>query len=149
MSSRWERLLDQKPVPVLDHLLDEVSKLFSQALSQWPPPLEELDLDTGAPFAGVVAPDTPRPTAAHYEEAFKLARFELRRELDAIDDYFRNQRWLARELPASDRQLLLFLSRWMVEQLLSLGEATEGRIDRARMLECLDRTERRLRERAT
>ena len=32
MSSRWERLLDQKPVPILEHLLDQAARLFSEQL---------------------------------------------------------------------------------------------------------------------
>ncbi len=141
--SRWERLLESKPVPVLEHLLDEVATLFAQDLTRWPPPVEALE--NAAQLAALTGPDAPAPTPVHLEEAFKLARLELSREVEGVDDYFRNQRWLARGLPASDRQLLLFLSRWMVEQLLALGEATQGRVNRPRMLDCLARTERRLR----
>ena len=43
-------------------------------------------------------------------------------------------------LAASDKGMLLFLSRFMTEQLLALGEATNGRVSRSRMLDVLDRT---------
>ena len=38
--------------------------------------------------------------------------------------------------------MLLFLSRFMAEQLLGLAEATEGRVTRPHLLDVLDRTER-------
>ncbi len=145
MRSRWEKLLDSKPIPIAEHLLDELAKLLAAELRQWPPALEEAD----PRLAAVLAPDAPPPTAVHLEEAFKLARLELRRELEAVDDYYRNQRFLERGLPPSDRPLLLFLTRWVVEQLLAIGELTDGRVNRARMVECLDRAERVLRQGAT
>ena len=41
-----------------------------------------------------------------------------------------------------DKGMVLFLSRFMAEQLLGLGEATDGRVTRAAMLDVLSRTER-------
>ena len=38
--------------------------------------------------------------------------------------------------------MILFLSRFISEQLLALGEATEGRVNRPRMLDALSRIER-------
>jgi hypothetical protein len=45
----------------------------------------------------------------------------------------------------SRRLTLLFLNRWIVDQMLGLGEATEGRVSRRLMQQCLDRLEARLR----
>jgi hypothetical protein len=85
-------------------------------------------------------PLTPDPRV--YREAFVLTRFDLGRELLASDDYLRNQRWMATGLGAKDKAMLLFLSRFMAEQLLGLAEATEGRVSRSHLLDVLDRTER-------
>ncbi|HZH02453.1 MAG TPA: hypothetical protein VEY30_01635, partial [Myxococcaceae bacterium] len=71
--------------------------------------------------------------------------WELARELDAYDEYFRNRRWEERGLPLDARTSLLFLSRWLVEQMLALGEATGGRVNRPTMKQCLERIERRFR----
>ena len=79
-----------------------------------------------------------------FREAFRLARWDLSREFEAFDDYIRNMRFVAAGLGPDSRPLLLFLSRFMTEQALGLNEATEGRIDRRRMLQVLERTERLL-----
>ncbi|WP_224365280.1 hypothetical protein [Hyalangium versicolor] len=145
MPSRWDHLFEAKPVPVLDHLLEEVAKLLAKDLSKWPPPVQELDLDVGGTFAPLFLEATPRPSQAVYEEALRLSRWELEREFEAYDDYMRNKRYLERGLAPTDRLALLFLNRWLVEQMLGLGEATEGRVKRPMMRQVLDKVEARLR----
>jgi hypothetical protein len=147
MPSRWDFLLDHKPVPLVDHLITEVAKLLAKDLARWPPPIQELDEATGKPFEPLLAPDRPRPSPQVYAEALQLTRWELTRELDPYDDYMRNRRWMEKGLAPDDKLPLLFLNRWLVEQMLALGEATEGRVKRAQMLECLERVRQRLNER--
>ncbi len=144
-SLRWDLLLDQKPKPIREHLLDEVAQLMAGELERWPLPLGDFDLESLKAFAPLMEPDAPRPPRAAYEEAFRLTRWELARELEACDEYFRNRRWEERGLPREARTSLLFLSRWMVEQMLSLGEATGGKINRSGMRQCLERIEHRFR----
>lgn len=137
-SSKWDAVLEQKPVPLSEHLLVECSKLFAKDLSTWPPPIDEV---TG-PDAALLASQPPAPGRELMREAFKLARFDLQRDLDAYDDYMRNERWGEHGLTAAEKPLLLFMSRFMQEQLLGLGDATEGRVNRKAMLRVLDLTER-------
>jgi hypothetical protein len=144
MPSRWDLLLDRKPIPLVEHLLDEVSRLVANDLGKWPLPIQET-VEPGDQFAGHFAPDAPRPPPAVFEEAFRIARWELEREFEAIDDYMRNHRWSARGLPASDKSAILLVCRWLVEQLLSLREYTQNRITRPMLVDCLGRIERRLR----
>lgn len=145
MASRWDHLFEARPVPVVDHLLEEVARLLAKELAQWPPPVQEVDLTTTSPaFAALLAGEHPRPSPAVYTEALGLARLELQRELDAYDDYMRNQRYLERGLAAADRTALLFLDRWLVEQMLSLAEATGGRLKRPQLVRCLELVERKL-----
>lgn len=144
MPSRWDYLLDTKPVPVIEHLLGEIARLITQELGTWPPPVEALDLQLGKQFAPLFMPGRPRPSASVYAESFRLARWELERDTAAYDDYMRNQRWVQKALLPEDKQAMLFLSRWLVEQLLAIGEGTEGRINRPRMIDCLGRIERLL-----
>ncbi len=144
MASRWEHLLDQKPVPILEHLLDEAARFFAQQLSTWPPELMEIDLPSGKPTAELLAAHPLRPAGGVWRESFKLARWDLEREFEAYDDYMRNRRYLAAGLAEADRAMLLFLSRLLTEHALGLNEATQGRVDRPKMVELLHRTEKRL-----
>lgn len=140
--SKWDLILDRKPVPILDHLVEEIAKLFARDLAVWPPAIDELDDATGRQVAALLKDSPARPPLALYRQAFVLTRMDLAREADALDDYLRNQRWLTGGLAAKDKGMLLFLSRFMAEQLLALGEYTQGRVNRARMLDVLERTER-------
>ncbi|MGO9832163.1 MAG: hypothetical protein ACLPJH_18685 [Myxococcaceae bacterium] len=139
MSSRWERLLEQKPIPLLEHLLDEVARLLQSELRAWPLSVQELDVATGRGFAELLTPGRPRPADAVFTEALRLARWDLERSTDAVDDYFRNHRYRQAGLGETDRPALLLVSRWLVEQLLSLGEATTGRVKRKEMVAVLGR----------
>src|SRR5690606_40720214 len=95
----------------------------------------------GAAFAPLFEPDALSPHPAIYPEAQKLACLSLSRELEAYDDYLRNRRYLEAGLPEGDRTALLFLVRWLEEQMLALREATEGRIKRPQLVKCLERAE--------
>jgi hypothetical protein len=141
MSTRWERLLDTKPIPLQAHLLEEVARLLDAEFRAWPPNVEELDVATGGGFVDFLSADAPRPPKEAFAEALRLTRWELQRENDAIDDYFRNRRYREAGLEEAGRPALLFLGRWLLEQLLSLGEATEGRVKRPDMVRVLDRLE--------
>lgn len=140
--TKWDLILGQRPIPVMEHLLEEVSKLFAADLRRWPPELEAFEAATAGPLPQLLAQTPQRPEAPLYREAFRLTRWDLGRELDALDDYWRNQRWLEAGLAAKDKAMLLFLSRFMAEQLLGLQEATNGRVNRPRLLDVLSRTER-------
>jgi hypothetical protein len=139
MSTRWERLLDQKPTPLLEHLLDEVARLLDEELKAWPLNVEELDTATGGHFADFLTGDAKRPPREVFSEARRLARWDLERATDRVDDYFKNRRYLEAGLTDTERPALLFVSRWLLEQLLSLAEATSGRVKRADLLRVLDR----------
>ncbi len=144
MASRWERLLDSKPIPILEHLLEEVSKLFAEDLSRWPLDVDDYTGASGAAIATLLRETPVRPRSAVWREAIRLARWDLEREFDAYDDYMRNERWRAKELTEKERALMVFFSQYMIEQLLGLKEATEDRVDRRGILDVLTRVERRL-----
>jgi hypothetical protein len=139
VSDRWERVLDQKPVSLRDHLLDEAAKVLLVELRQWPLAIEEVDEQTGAGIAELFAPDAPRPSPAVLAAALKLARWDLDREHEAYDDFMRNRRYQEAGITERERPVLLFVSRWVLEQLMSLSDATDGRIDRQALLSLVDR----------
>jgi len=138
----WDFIHDRKPKPLREHLLDEFAARLSADLKTWPLPVGELDPTLGAKWAHLLAPESVRPSPMVFEQGFRLARWELERQLDALDEYMRNERWLEAGISPPEKQALLFVSAWLVEQLLALSESTEGRIDRRGLVECLDRTER-------
>ena len=141
MSDRWERVLEQKPISLQEHLLDEAAKLLLVDLRTWPLPIQEVDEDTGAGIAELLAPDAPPPSPAVLAVALKLSRWDLEREHEAYDDFMRNRRYQEAGITDRERPLLLLVSRWVLEQLSALSEATEGRIDRHALLRLVDRLE--------
>ena len=146
MSSRWDRLLDLKTLTLVDALMTEASKVMAETLlGDWPPAIEGLDEATGAEFASIFAKDSKRPPIAAFFEATKLARFDLQRDFEAFDDYVRNERWTEAGLGTEHKTAILFLTRWIVEEALSLGEATDGRVRRKDMVAAVDRLEKLLR----
>ena len=144
MSNRWERLLDQKPVPLRQHLLDEAARLLLGELGRWPLPVEEIDPRTGGRLVDLLGPDSARPSPAVLPAALRLVRWELGREHEAYDEYMRNRRYQQAGIPEGERPALLLVSRWVLEQLLSLSEATGGPVDRQALLGVVDRLERGL-----
>ncbi len=142
MTRRWERLLETKPIPLLEHLLEEVARLLAAELRAWPLSVQEVDVATGRRFAELLSGAGPRPSEAVFTEALQLARWDVERATDAVDDYFRNRRYQQAGLTEADRPALLLVSRWLVEQLLSLGEATPDRVRRPEMASVLRRLER-------
>ena len=144
MTRRWEHLLEQKPIPLLEHLLEEVARRLGQELAAWPLSVQQLDVATGRDFAELLSGETPRPPQAVFAQALQLARWDLERATDAVDDYFRNRRYREVGLTEAHRPALLLVSRWLVEQLLSLGEASPGRVRRQEMASILTRLEQAL-----
>jgi hypothetical protein len=143
MSSRWERLLDQKPRPIADALVDEVARILAKELSRFPPEVESFESGAEeARFKPLFEPGAPRPSNDVFRVAFNLARMELRREIEAIDEMMRNRRYLPLAPSAYDYLAMIFLSRYLTEQMLSLSEAVQSRLPRATLARCLEETER-------
>jgi hypothetical protein len=142
--SRWDYIQDLKPIPIADHLIEELSKLFAKDLSGWPlevhgwaSPAEEQR------YRHLFEPGAKRPDDKVFVEAFRLARWELEHDIFAVDDYMRNERWRERVAPA-DYDALVFLMQYVTEELVAVAEATGNRIKRAQLVECLDRIERKM-----
>ena len=54
----------------------------------------------------------------------------------------RNRRYQETGIPERERPVLLFVSRWILEQLDELSDATEGRVDRRAMIGLVERLDR-------
>lgn len=146
MPSRWDLILDQKPIPVARYLLAEAAKLFAKDLERWPPELDANDAAAARQLSDLLEKNPLGPSPAAWEQAFRLTRWDLERAEDAIDDYFRNQRWTEAGLSVQEKPMLLFLSRWVLEQLLAFREATHGRVNRSDLIEVLTQTQRHLQQ---
>lgn len=145
MPSRWDFLYDRKPVPLAEHLVEELARLLAQELAAWPPAVHGFATPKDrARFARLLEPGAPRPDAKVFAGAFRLARLDLEREWAQVDEIMRNERWREWAAPGDGYDALILLSRWLVEQALSIAEATEGRIKRPQLVDCLERAERRL-----
>lgn len=144
MSSRWDFVYDLKPVALEEHLLDEVAKVLSEELSSWPLPVSGWNLPGDeARFSRLLGPGSRRPDPPTFVAAFRLARMELSREILQIDDFMRNERWREHTDAGDGYEAMILVSRYLTEQMLALGEATEGRLNRAKLVSCLAQTERR------
>lgn len=144
MAGRWDFLYELKPVPLTEHLVEELAKVVASEISRWPLALDSFAApEDAARFAPLLAPDAPRPDAKVYQAAFLLARLELEREFERIDEFMRHERWRAYASPGPSYDAMILLSRMLTEQMLAVLEQTEGRVGRARLVECLRRAERR------
>jgi len=145
MAGRWDFLYEVRPVPLQEHLVEELGRLVAEDLSRWPPALESFAFpEEGARFAPLLESGTPRPDAAAFRAAFLLARLELEREIARIDDYMRNERWRPGVSPGASYDAMILISRYLTEQMLCVLERTGGRVLRAQLVEALRRAERRL-----
>ncbi len=144
MAGRWDFLYEKKAVSLSEHLVDEFAGFVAQDLAGWPLAIDSFATpEDAARFAPLLAPDSPRPGASIYLGAFLLARLELEREYEQIDEFMRNERWRAYATSGRSYDAMILISRYLTEQMLSVLERTEGRVNRARLAECLDRAQKR------
>jgi hypothetical protein len=86
VSDRWERILEQKPVSLQEHLLDEAAKLLLVELRQWPLPSRkstrtpERESRSSSRRCPASIPRGPRSGA-------QAQRWDLEREHEAYDDF--------------------------------------------------------------
>ncbi len=124
-------------------LADEVVKTLVHDLSAWPPPVSEwFDRDKEKRFAPVLGPGAARPSSSVLSAAFELARWELERRYDALDDFARNDRARSIASDPGERLALEFLHAWLTDSMLELLEVSPLR--RPRLVDCLARAEKRL-----
>jgi hypothetical protein len=140
---RWDRFHEARAITSEQMLADEVVKTLLEDLRRWPPPVSEwLDKAEELRFAPVIGPGAPRPADRAMRMAFELARWELERRYDALDDFARNDRAAKIASDSTERLALEFLHKWLTDSMLELLEAT--RLKRPRLIECLARVEKLL-----
>ncbi len=145
MASRWDYIYDLKPVALHEHFIQEAAKLLVDELKAWPLDISEWSSGADeARYRELMLPESPRPDDKVYAAAFLLASLELQREYEQIDDFMRNERWRAYTPPGRDYDAMQLLSKYLMEKMLAIIEATEGRIKRQQLVDLLARAEKRL-----
>lgn len=144
MSSRWDRILDQKPQEVRDYVLDKVADQLAEDLRNFPPPIDEwLDDALKARYAAVLA-RLGRPELETYRVACELAREELLHEYELIDAFCRSleyKRLLPNEI---EEQTAHFMTRYLVDGALAFQEHAQGKFRRREMVTLVEKIEDRL-----
>ena len=140
---RWDRFYDARSITGEDMLAQELVKTLVGDLAIWPPPVNEWhDEKTRRRFEPILAPECPRPSSAIFRAAFQLARWELERDYDAIDEFYRNDRGAQVATDARENLCLIFLHRWLTDSMLEIIEVSP--LKRPRLVECLKTIETRL-----
>lgn len=144
--SKWEHILEHglKPKAIDAQLVDEAAKLLAKELEEeFPPEVGELEGEA-ARFKPLFEAPRTRPGDDVFRAAFQLARLELLREYDELDLYMKQERYRPLAPSERDRLAMLFLARWLTEQLYTLKEQLQTPLSRARLAEIVEQTERRL-----
>jgi hypothetical protein len=140
---RWDRFHEARRQAVDDWLADEVVKVLTADLRQWPPPIALWnDLQVRERYEDALAPECPRPPLPVFRAAFQLARWEMEREYEAIDHYVRNDRAATATANPRERICLRLLHAWLTDSCLEILEASP--LKRPKLVECLLRIEARL-----
>ena len=144
MSSRWDRILDQKPQEVRDFVLDQVADQLAEDLRNFPPPIDEwLDDGLKARYAAVLT-RLGRPELETYRVACELAREELLREYERIDAFCRSLEF-KRLLPSAlEEQTAHFMTRYLVDGALAFQEHAQGKFRRRELVTLVEKIEDRL-----
>ena len=138
---RWRPRLPRS-ITGPEAVADEFAKVVVEELAAWPPRVEWSQPAEAARFAPLYAPGellVRGPGKEAIQAAFRLARWDLLRHTEAIDEFWRTDRSSAR-----DRLVIELAWRWLVEAALEVSERTDGRVGRAHLVEGLERAERML-----
>ncbi|HET6923267.1 MAG TPA: hypothetical protein VFI16_08970 [Anaeromyxobacteraceae bacterium] len=139
---RWDFLHDRERQPVKAFVLARFAESLSEELAAWPPPFVEwLTEDYRRRYQAGMA-ERPRDEVVRF--ALEVARLDLSRELEALDEKMRNE--APRRLRgAAEEAAVHLLSRFVSEKCLSLKEWAEGaRLSREDLARAVELAERRL-----
>ena len=143
-SSRWDRILDQKPQEVRDYVLDKVADQLAEDLRNFPPPIDEwLDEALKNRYAAVLT-RLGKPELETYRVACELAREELLHEYERIDAFCRSLEF-RRLLPSElEEQTAHFMTRYLVDGALAFQEHAQGKFRRRELVTLMEKIEDRL-----
>ena len=143
--NRWEWIEGIRAETPSQVAVRELGKVLLSELENWPPAIEWSDEATRERYAEILTPSAA-PSLAVLSECFKVARWELQRDFDAIGHYERNHK-LAEACPSKVEQLAFaFLRSYFTEAFFELIERTENRVNRRDLLSGMDELELRFQQ---
>jgi hypothetical protein len=144
--SRWEWIEGIRAETPSQVAVRELGKVLVSELKEWPPAVEWSDEGSRQRYAEIFAPDSVAPSSAVVAECFKVVRWELLRDFDAIGYYERNHE-LEKACPTRKEQLSwAFLRSYFSEAFFELIERTENRVTRRDLLAGMDELELRFKQ---
>jgi hypothetical protein len=144
MTGRWDYLVDRKPQPLTDYVLDQFADRLARELEAWPPGIDEwLDEALRQRFRTAIE----RPSAPPLDTlrvGCEMARRELLREYELIDAFWRSGR--QRELVADELEATSahFVTRFLVDAALGFQELAKDKFNRGELVVLLEKVEDRL-----
>jgi hypothetical protein len=141
---RWDYLYDAKSRPIGDYLLDELAKQLEKEVRGFPPEVDFGEDPAAAARYGPLLASGKKPSDVAVQTAIWLARNDLLREFEAVDQFMRNGGLEERLGSDEDRELCRFLWQFLVEECLAFSEASNSRFKHADLAEALARLEKRL-----
>jgi hypothetical protein len=119
----YEWLYEREKQPLKEYVLDEVAKHLAKAVESFPPQIEEWESEElRLRFAPLLSTMADRPRLGVVRIALKLYRWELERDVEAIDHFVRNHQWSEEEATPAEIELATFLWQYWLEQTLAFKE---------------------------
>ena len=141
---RWDYLVERKPQPLKEYVLDQVAERLARDLIAWPPAIDEwLDEPLRQRFrAAIERPSAPAVDTLRV--GCEVARRELLREYDLIDGFWRSgshRPLLPDELEEATAH---FVTRFLVDAALGFQELAQDKFDRRDLVALVEKVEDRL-----
>jgi hypothetical protein len=141
---RWDYLVDRKPQPLKDYVLDQVAERLARDLTAWPPAIEEwLDEPTREKFRAAVE----RPSAPGLDTlrvGCEMARRELLRDYDLIDAFWRGGRQRDLLPDELEERTAHFVTRFLVDAALGFQDLAQDKFNRRELVALIEKVEDRL-----
>ena len=142
----FEWLYERQAQPLKDYVLDEIATSLAAAAESFPPAIEEWEDDATRRRWDAVVSQPPGPLSRPVRRlALRLYRWELERDVEAIDRYLAQGHFgeLGTFTPL-EQDTAIFLWRYWVDQTLAFKEYARDKFRWAELLGLADRLEARL-----
>jgi hypothetical protein len=141
---RWDHLVDRKPQDLKDYVLDQVADRLAGELRAWPPRLDEW-LDDSARRRFRTAIERPAsPGLQTLRVACEIARRELLREYELIDQFWRSGAFRSLLPDELEETTAHFVTQYLVDAALGFQELARNKFARRELVVLIEKVEDRL-----
>lgn len=141
----YEWLYETQARPLKSWVLDEVTKLFAEAVEKFPPVIEDWEREDLRERFEPVLQRVHAPLAEPVLRlALQLFRWEIEREYERMDRYLRGGHQSEFGLDNLQLDTAMFVWHYWVDQMLAFMEVATGKFRRHELLGIADRLESRL-----